>query len=230
MADTKSKYSCKHDTACLFLKVGIACYEKKCYTPATAAAVGETCSFTKPCGAGLSCANGGKCRKPEGAECAATSECTQGLPCINGRCNRSNTNEKCNNHSDCVHGLFCSGKHKVCKAVQNRGSLCDEPSQCGKYKCYQGKCQSDSFDTTCAKEGAECPGYLICADGKCRYRLPTGSPCQYSGECEYGLCTNGFCIVAKQNSGCTNDVDCSSGQICGPKYKCCKSGSDSCKY
>lgn len=227
MIDTKIKGKCSSDTGCLNFGLGIACNDKKCYRPAKGAGLDEKCTQLVLCSPDLACTRG-KCKKQEGSACTSKSECGLGLSCIDGKCKLSMLNGKCENHSDCVHGLICSSKHKVCKLSLARGAACDEQAICGNLKCYQGKCESPSFDTACNKEGAECPGYLICGDGKCIYRLATGDPCESNSQCEFGFCTNGSCAVVSGGGGCNHDVDCPLGQICGPSNNCCKSGDNGC--
>lgn len=171
-----------------------------------------------------------KCRKAGGATCKSTSECGSRLPCTGGVCRLAGLDEKCTNRRDCGNlGAYCSKMDGVCKLTAFRGEQCAEDGACPGMKCMDGKCQAQSLGSSCKEEGAECPGFLICAGGQCVYRQQEGEACSATIECEKGTCYQGLCRTRLSSSkGCTNDIDCEHGKFCSARGNCCSLNEDNC--
>lgn len=213
---------------CVVSHDGLACVDNTCYAPPTTKDLNEACDHLNVCKPGLTCFNG-KCKRPEGAACSAKSDCGSYLSCAGGKCKASRTGEKCESSRECVGGLYCASKDGVCKVPSFRGETCDEEAACFNTKCYEGKCQLHAFQTTCQKEGSDCDDNLVCAGGKCQYRLQEGEPCESSVECEIGLCTDGACKGPSGSAGsCKNDADCPNGKLCTSSGSCCKANEGIC--
>lgn len=230
-ADTPKK--CNNDVGCVYAKLGVACRNGKCYKAPPTQALNEACLPAKACDQGLKCYNS-KCKKQDYASCADSTECG-GVPCTAGVCKEAANGEPCTRHLDCSMYSYCSSATHICNPSLSRGAQCTADEACGTsrigrgLKCYQGKCEAGAYQDACKTEGAVCADNLICELGKCVYRLQEGDQCEYSSQCEVGLCVDGACQRPGKDAGkCTNDADCSPGLLCKPPGKCCPPNSEDC--
>lgn len=231
--EPKVTIKCKSDEVCLFSKKAYACRDQRCYKPVPMQKMDEKCDFSRVCNAGLACYKS-KCKTERGGSCTKASECP-GVPCSDGKCQKAGFNGKCTASADCDDHLYCETKSKTCKHELGKGQACQEDNACGSYlgkytqKCYKGACQLFAFETACKTEGLDCVGYLICEQGMCQYRLQEGDSCEYSSQCEFGLCEQGVCYTAKGLHKCINDGDCGPNQVCNKFGKCCGRSDMNCR-
>lgn len=185
----------------LVCEAGLLCRDGRCRTFGD---VGAPCRF------------GFVPETPELLGFSVANDCRLGLACVDGRCRSATcpdarSGEACSpGITRCGDGQYC-GRDGRCEAIpaHELGERCDPdfPEDFGFGTCAGGYC--DSHEARCvpyATEGDRCDGGLRCdpdlrcVEGRCRFPLAAGAPCETSIQCgsfascdaELGVCACGW--------------------------------------
>ncbi len=138
----------------------------------------QSCAADAACSIDNYCANGACLpRELKGSACASSSECRSGA-CADGFCCESACADLC---QSC--GL--AGTEGSCTAYGNRT---DPQSECGLTLCNG----ASACISACAAD-SDCKGGNYCGSGTCAPKKPDGVSCTATGECQSGVCADGFC-------------------------------------
>ncbi len=178
------------------------------------AMLGQDCSGTTLCAAGLSCDTtksplvcvaqaglGEACRGSTGKECALPLFCA-----ADGKCSALKTSGACGSEAECAPAYRCAGSPKACVARKKKGEACvDGQRECQLgLACSGGTCvEQGQLGSTCSEgnantDGVDClDGYCDSATHKCTAFKAPGAACTpFSFECGVALCpSSGTCPV-----------------------------------
>jgi MYXO-CTERM domain-containing protein len=137
----------------------------------------------------------------------------------------------CTDDTQCKTTEWCAGSPGICipKTLNGEHVPMQTPidGNCtvanGMRVCLSAVCEMD--DDLCGlKNGSPCAGKdtecrsSICFAGDALCGKPTGQPCMLAGECRSAMCVAGVC------TGCTDDTNCGTGQVCDKDHAMCVPG------
>lgn len=183
--------------------------------------IGELCSSTFECAAGLACQFYGDvlkcapqpelgelCHSPE-LPCASGNFCIDTASSFQTRCATSQAilNQGCGSDVDCVAGTICL--NHLCKHLGQLGESCDEfaGNPCAEpLKCISGLCGEypvpQHIGDSCDPNGPSCPGLTNCVQGasgaQCLAQGQAGDACGNLGDPQCGLFLGFVCDPALQ--------------------------------
>jgi len=210
---------------------GATCIQNVCYDSGEGTlSAGDTCNTYEECGPGLTCNSNICCdayyaMTSEGVCCRYHGSCLSGYECGSenhcvecsdpSNC-RAQEGESCYYSNDCGEGLTCNtmqGSICISEGGSSDNSGSDTTSDCasGCPSSYLGDGECDSA----------CNVYACNYDnGDCDTNLNSeGEYCSYSSECDSSWCSNNVCCDSGYTC-CDDDLDCSTGYVCGINYYC----------
>ena len=197
--------------------LGLTCSGGVCVT---LPGVGEKCTESGDCAAGLICdLFKDICKKTPKA----------GEPCVAGFCSADIFSQE----------MYCDDSN-VCRKPKGLGESCSSSVPCDTnyYECVNGKCKKYDTGGSCTSDN-DCDGPQACFNGVCTeiFTLDEGAECPYSeqgasmGEAELFLCKEGLGCVPNRETGsgyvckkietkfdselsCESDSDCPADSAC----------------
>lgn len=195
------------------------------------------CTNDSECAAGNYCPGAGvpcEPRKPVGETCTRSGECEAGVACVDGYCCDSGCSGQCEAcnvagkegtcspavagtqpvgaRADCAGSGACQGTcdgtqrfacgfpgtatqcgTAACNGTQaTPAGVCNGSGACAQaaaVECAPGACTNGSCDGDCS----QCTGTQYCVAGRCVEKLTPGSSCVAAGDCQSGYCVDGVC-------------------------------------